>query len=70
MTGGYDSDMAAQFFWCLRHERVEEGDQACEADQRMGPYSSREEAANWREKKDARNEKWDREDREWEGEED
>ncbi len=55
-----------QFFWCLRHDRVEEGDQACEPDQRMGPYSSHEEAARWREKKDARNEKWDREDREWE----
>ncbi len=55
-----------QFFWCLRHDRVEERNQACEADQRMGPYASAEEARNWREKKDARNEKWDREDREWE----
>ncbi len=60
--------MAGQFFWCLRHDRVEEGAEACEPDQRMGPYSSRQEAQNWREKKDARNEEWDREDREWEGE--
>jgi hypothetical protein len=33
----------------------------------MGPYPSREEAANWREKVEARNDEWDEEDRRWEG---
>jgi hypothetical protein len=33
----------------------------------MGPYESRDAAEHWRERVEARNEKWDREDREWEG---
>ena len=33
----------------------------------MGPYESREAAANWKDKVDARNEKWEAEDKEWEG---
>jgi hypothetical protein len=35
------------------------------ADERVGPYDSEEAALGWREQFDARNEKWDREDREW-----
>jgi hypothetical protein len=35
----------------------------------MGPYESQAEAERWKEKVDARNEDWDREDREWSGEE-
>jgi hypothetical protein len=56
------------WYWCLRHKAVEDGDTSCPPDDRMGPYGSREAAEHWREKKDARNESWDKEDEEWSGE--
>ena len=56
------------WYWCLEHDRPEpEGDQ-CRADDRMGPYPSREEAVNWRHKADQREERWKEQDRQWEGE--
>lgn len=58
---------AKQWYWCLRHQRVEPADEGCANDQRMGPYPSREEAEHWKAKVAARNEEWDEEDREWEG---
>jgi hypothetical protein len=36
----------------------------------LGPYESKDVAEHWRERVDARNEKWVREDREWAGDED
>jgi hypothetical protein len=59
---------AGQWYWCLDHNRVEEASEACRPDRCMGPYETREEARNWREKVEARNEAWDEEDRRWEGE--
>ena len=59
-----------KWYWCLKHERVEEAEEACRAEDRMGPYPSREAATHWKEKVDERNEKWDEEDRRWEGETD
>jgi hypothetical protein len=59
--------MTGTWWWCLAHSRAEDGSSTCPPDQRMGPYQSREEAEHWRDKVEARNEKWDREDREWEG---
>jgi hypothetical protein len=56
------------WFWCLRHSRVEHGAESCPADVRMGPYPSEAAAKNWRESVEARNEKWDAEDRAWSGE--
>ncbi len=58
------------WFWCLRHQRVERGEEACEAEQRLGPYPSEAAARAWKEQVEARNEAWDQEDRRWEGEED
>ena len=61
--------MAGAWYWCFSHGRAEpEGDQ-CRADDRMGPYSSEEEARQWRDRVEQRNEAWDEEDRRWEGEE-
>ncbi len=57
-----------QWYWCLRHQRVEAAEEACPAEYRMGPYASREEARAWREKVEQRNEAWKEQDREWEGE--
>jgi hypothetical protein len=54
-----------EWYWCLAHHRVEQG-KACPERVRMGPYSSAEEAARWREKADQRNERWEGEDARWE----
>ena len=35
----------------------------------MGPYPSREAAEHWKDRVEARNAKWDEEDRDWSGEE-
>lgn len=57
------------WYWCLRHDRAEEAGAACAADDRLGPYDSKDAAEHWRDKVQARNEKWDQEDRAWSGEE-
>ena len=62
------SDGGGEFYWCLRHQRVEPAEEACPAENRMGPYGSREEARAWRDKVEQRNEAWKEQDREWEGE--
>lgn len=56
------------WYWCLRHERPEPEGEQCPAGDRMGPYTSREEARNWKDKAESRNERWKEEDRRWEGE--
>ncbi|MFN2608089.1 MAG: hypothetical protein ABR511_09360 [Acidimicrobiales bacterium] len=56
-----------EWYWCLRHGRPEPAGEACEAEQRLGPYPSEDAARHWRERVDARNEQWDAEDRRWEG---
>ena len=61
--------MAGSWYWCLKHGRAEGAEGACPPEDRMGPYGSREEAEHWKDRVEARNEKWDREDREWSGEE-
>jgi hypothetical protein len=58
-----------QWYWCLNHERAEAADSPCPPDRRLGPYPSRDAAEHWKESFDARNESWDKADREWEGEE-
>jgi hypothetical protein len=57
-----------RWYWCLRHERPEHEGEQCPAQDRLGPYSSRQEALNWREKAEARDERWREQDRQWEGE--
>lgn len=54
-----------EWYWCLRHQRPEQGEAACEADHRLGPYASEEEARHWKERVDARNEQWEEDDRRW-----
>ncbi|MCU4186881.1 hypothetical protein K6U06_21120 [Acidiferrimicrobium sp. IK] len=51
------------WYWCLRHERVEPED-GCANAERLGPYPTREAAANWKATTEARNKEWDREDAE------
>ncbi|MBA2528736.1 MAG: hypothetical protein H0V19_02030 [Euzebyales bacterium] len=59
--------MVERWYWCLSHGLAEEGEQ-CPAKDRLGPYGSAEEAANYAATVDARNEEWDSEDERWEGE--
>ena len=60
-------DPATEFYWCLRHQRVESTD-LCPADQRMGPYPSPEAAERFAETAKSRNEDWAAEDERWHGE--
>ena len=52
-------------YWCLRHHAVEPFE-GCRAEDRLGPYPTRDEAAHALQKVQERNEKWDREDEEYE----
>ena len=58
------------WYWCVQHGRVEGEDDACAADDRMGPYPSEDAARNWRQLAEAREEKWKADDRAWSGEDD
>lgn len=53
-----------QWYWCLRHQAVEP-QAGCRDTERMGPYPTAGEAANWQQKVAERNQQWDAEDEEW-----
>jgi hypothetical protein len=55
-----------RFYWCLTHDRVEEG-ASCRARDRMGPYPSAQAARSWREHHEQRGETWQAEDERWHG---
>ncbi len=56
------------WYWCMKHSQVERGaDSTCPPDDRLGPYESEEAAKNWRQRVDARNEKWEDDDKKWSG---
>ena len=57
------------YFWCLRHNRVESGDDVCPAQYRLGPYASADDATRALETVEKRNQAWDAEDARWTGEE-
>ena len=51
------TDEDPQWFYCLKHHRVEEP-LGCKAKDRLGPYPTREEAEHALEKVKERNEAW------------
>lgn len=69
-SGGVGGGVAGGYFWCLRHERVEWGDDVCRARYRLGPFGSVAEAERALETVRQRNEVWDAEDARWRGETD
>jgi hypothetical protein len=54
------------WYWCLTHGRVE-GVDGCPNIERMGPYSTRDEAGAALERAHERTEAWDEEDERWSG---
>jgi hypothetical protein len=46
-----------EWFYCIKHAKVEEGPE-CPAKDRLGPYASREEAARALETAEERNREW------------
>lgn len=58
---------SGEFYWCLRHGRVESGDKVCPARDRIGPFATAGEAEHALEKVQERNEVWEAEDARWHG---
>ncbi len=56
-----------RFWWCTVHERVEDDTTTCRAADRYGPYESRDAARNWRQRFEQREERWEAQDDDWEG---
>lgn len=59
-----------EYYWCLRHGEVEQGDSTCLAQDRLGPYATAEAAREWRDTHSEREEAWKAEDERWDGDED
>jgi hypothetical protein len=54
-------DAHGDWYYCFKHERVEKLDE-CRHMDRMGPYPTRQDAENWRDRVAARNEAWGNDD--------
>jgi hypothetical protein len=48
-----------QWWYCLKHNRVEGADTACAGKDLLGPYPTREEAARALDRVQERNKEWD-----------
>ncbi len=55
----YLGDAQGDWYYCFKHKRVETRDSGCPPSDCIGPYPSREDAENWRERVVARNRAWD-----------
>ena len=56
-----------RYYWCLKHNRVENDDNKCSEDKLLGPYRTSAEAENALAKVRERNEAWEAEDERWHG---
>ena len=56
------------YYWCLKHNRVENDEDVCPAVRTMGPYGTAAEAEQALTRVAERNEQWDAEDARWRGE--
>lgn len=56
-----------QWYWSLTEKRAVRAEERGPADEVLGPYPTEEDAINWKEKADSRNEAWEQADKEWEG---
>lgn len=62
-------DPSQSYYYNLKTGRVERG-LVSDWIERIGPYATHAEAAKALERAQARNEEWERQDREWDGEDD
>jgi hypothetical protein len=62
---GTISDVSDQWWFCLKHMRVE-GEKGCPNKDRLGPYESKEAAERALQTASERNEAWRKQDKEWE----
>jgi hypothetical protein len=60
--------IAESWYWDLKQGRAVSAADRGPGDDVLGPYPTKEAAENWRATHDARDETWEKEDREWEGE--
>ena len=58
----------SEFWYCVKHHAVEQGDGMCPLIDRLGPYPTREAAEQALETAARRNEEWDEQDKEYDGE--
>lgn len=58
----------SQFFWCVKHSRVEAAADVDSPGDALGPYPTEAAARDWKARNEARNESWDAADKAWEGE--
>ena len=49
----------SDFWFCVKHHRVEQGEDMCPPIDRLGPFGTREEAQGALGKAEQRNEQWD-----------
>lgn len=54
-----------QWYWSLTENRAVPARERGPADQVMGPYATEAEAVNWKQKVEARNEAWEKSDKDW-----
>jgi hypothetical protein len=62
------SGTGGEYYWCLRHHRVEVPAHMCPDRYRLGPYATAAEAERALDKVEERNEAWDAEEARWTGE--
>ena len=48
-----------KYWYCVKHRRVESGENICPPIDRLGPYPTEEEASRALQKAEERNEEWD-----------
>ncbi|WP_246002106.1 hypothetical protein [Allorhizocola rhizosphaerae] len=58
------------YYWCLKHKRVETDENKCDVTKLLGPYPTHHEAVHALTKVKQRNETWEAEDERWTGERD
>ena len=50
------------------HEQVEDDSTTCRAADRYGPYDTQQDARDWRQRFEQREDAWEAQDRRWDGE--